>query len=220
MPLNVLAFIHAVLFALWFGTHLAGLVLLWQMRIAERAGAGEQRHLARALMRIERLSRSAFILLLPMGLELAEARDFFHLGGAGTLGIWLLALIWLVGVWLQPRSRRTDFAVGLRTAQRVLMVFVGLLLIGAGSLSLLGGAQVGPGWLALKIMLFGAALLLTFGIEMATQPVLYATEQESRQPPPAFDVALEGALPRATALSVLLYLCLLGAAWLGFAKAL
>ncbi len=219
MSRSILAFTHVVLFALWFGTHLAALLLLWQMRIAKRAGVAEQRHLALALMRIERLSRSAFILLLPMGLELAEARDFFHLGGAGTLGIWLLAIIWLVGVWLQPRSRRTDFAVGLRTAQRVLMVVVGGLLLGAGGLSLLGGAQIGPDWLALKIMLFGAALLLTFGIEMATQPVLYATEHESRQPPPAFDVSLERALPRATALSFLLYLCLLGAAYLGLTGA-
>ncbi len=219
MQISILLLSHVALFGIWFGAHLAGLVLLWQMRVAERANAREQRHFVLGLMRIERLSRAAFILMLPLGLELAEAGDFFHLGGAGTLGIWLLALIWLAGVWLQPRSRRTDFAVGLRTAQRVLMVVLGLLLLGAGGLSLLGGSQVGPEWLALKIMLFGTALLLTFGIEMATQPVLYATEHESLRPPPAFDVSLEQALPRATALSVLLYLSLLGAAYLGLTRA-
>ncbi|MFQ5347923.1 MAG: hypothetical protein ACE5ED_08800 [Rhodothalassiaceae bacterium] len=218
MSTSVLLLAHLAFFAIWLGAHLAGLVLLWQMRLAERSGAMEQRHMVVALMRIERLSRSAFILMLPLGIELAEARGLFAMTGAGTAGVWLLAVIWLIGVWRQPRSRRTDLAVGIRTAQRVLMVIVGLLMLGAGALSLAGGPPLGASWLAAKFMLYGAALLLTFGIEMLTQPVLYSTEGDSLRPPPPFAVSLEHSLPRASALAALLYLCLLAAAWLGLTQ--
>lgn len=208
---------HLILFALWLGAHAAILALIWQIRAAQGAGE-EQQRLLRAMMVVERLPRTAFVLMLPMGLQLAENLGLFQLGGLGALGAWIIAAIWLIGIWMQPRSRRSDMAVGIRTAQRVLMVIVGLMMLGAGLLSHLSGAPIAAGWLAGKFAIYGLSLLLVFGIELATQPLLYSLDKESPRPAAPFDAALARALPRVTALALLLYIGLGVASYLGLVK--
>lgn len=209
--------LHLVLFALWLGSHVAILVLMWQIRAAAGAEA-EQRRLAAAMMVVERVPRTAFVLMLPMGLQLAENLGLFELGGMGAAGAWIVAVVWLAGIWLQPRSRRTDAAVGLRMAQRVLMVSVGLLMAGTAVLSLISGAPIALPWLAVKFALYGLALLIVFGIEAVTQDVVYAAGRDERRPAPPIDRAIVRALPRAAALSLVLYACLVGASYLGLVK--
>lgn len=217
MEHSVQIWLHLLLFALWLGSHVAILVLMWLIRAA--AGAEpEQRRLAAAMMVVERVPRTAFVLMLPMGLQLAENLGLFELGGMGALGAWIIAVVWLAGIWIQPRSRRTDAAVGLRNAQRVLMVAVGLLMLGAAALSLVSGAPIALPWLAGKFALYGLSLLIVFGIEAVTQDVVYATGNDALRKPPPIDRAIARALPRATTLALLLYACLAGASYLGLVK--
>lgn len=208
---------HLILFALWLGAHVAILALLWQMRAA--VGKDEESApLLRAMMVVERLPRTAFVMMLPMGLQLAQNLKLFHLGGLGALGVWIVAVVWLVGIWIQPRSSRSDIAVGIRTAQRVLMVTVGLMMIGTAVLSLLSGEPIAARWLAGKFAIYGLALLLVFGIELVTEPLLYTLDKTSPRPSAPFDEVLGQALPRATALALVLYLGLGAASWLGLVQ--
>lgn len=209
--------LHLLLFALWFGGHAAMLVLLWQMRKA-KGSEMEQMGLDRALVMIERIPRTAFVLMLPMGLELAANLGLFGLAGAGEFGIWVIGLMWLAVVWLQPRNLRSSAAVGLRAVQRVVMVVVALVMAGSGILSLLSGEPIAASWLAGKFILYGIALLLTFGSEMFTQDLLYAIDPDERHQRPALDVVLERAIMPVTILAILLYACLATAAYLGVAQ--
>lgn len=211
------SWLHAILFALWLGSHVAIMVLMWQIRVAAGAEA-EQRRLASAMMAVERVPRTAFVLMLPMGLQLAENLGLFELDGMGAAGAWLIALVWLAGIWIQPRNRRTDAAVGLRMAQRVLMVSVAILMLGTAVLSLISGAPIALPWLAGKFALYGLALLIVFGIEAVTQDVVYAAGDDGRRKAPPIDRAIEHALPRAATLSLLLYACLAAASYLGLVK--
>lgn len=209
--------IHLILFALWLGTHVAVLALLWQMRFAT-GHEEEQIRLTNAMHAVERLSRTAFVLMLPMGLQLAENLGLFQLGGMGALGVWIIALVWLAGIWGQARSTRTDLAVGLRAAQRVLMVSVGLIMIGTAVLSALNDNPIAYDWLAGKFALYGAALLIIFGIEIVTQPVLYSAAGPGLRPTRPLGEAVSLALPKATFLSALLYICLGLASYLGLVQ--
>ncbi len=217
MSLYSQTWIHLMLFGFWIGTHVAVVALMWQMRFAEGHEEGQKR-LTGAMESVERLSRTAFVLMLPMGLQLAENMGLFQLGGMGALGVWIIAIIWLIGLWTQPRGTRTDMAVGLRAAQRVLMVSVGLIMIGTAALSLLNGSPIAHDWLSGKFALYGAALLLVFGIEYVTQPILYSAAGPGLRPTRPLAEAVSIALPKATILSVLLLICLGAASYLGLVQ--
>lgn len=206
-----------MLFGFWIGTHVAIIALLWQMRFAEGHDDAQKR-LTGAMHSVERLSKTAFVLMLPMGLQLAENLGLFQLGGMGAFGVWIIAILWLVGIWVQPRGARTDIAVGLRAAQRVLMVSVGLIMIGTAALSLLNSSPIAYDWLSGKFALYGAALLIIFGIEYVTQPVMYSAAGPGLRPTRPLAEAVSIALPKATILSVLLLICLGAASYLGLVQ--
>lgn len=206
-----------MLFGFWIGTHVAIIALLWQMRFAEGHDDAQKR-LTGAMHSVERLSKTAFVLMLPMGLQLAENLGLFQLGGMGAFGVWIIAILWLIGIWMQPRGARTDVAVGLRAAQRVLMVSVGLMMIGTAILSTLSGNPIAHDWLAWKFALYGASLLIIFGIEFVTQPVLYSAAGPGLRPTRPLAEAVSAALPKATILSVLLVICLGAASYLGLVQ--
>ena len=208
-----------MLFGFWIGTHVAVIALMWQMRFAEGYEEAQKR-VTGAMHSVERLSRTAFVLMLPMGLQLSENMGLFELGGMGAFGVWIIAILWLAVLWTQPRGARTDIAVGLRVAQRVLMVSVGLVMIGAAVLSLLNGNPITDGWLAGKFALYGSALLLVFGIELVTQPVLYSAAGPGLRPTRPLAEAVNAALPKAMVLSALLLISLGAASYLGLVKAL
>lgn len=204
-------FLHVVLFGLWFGAHAAILMILRELKQA--GDVGRQQRILVLMQTLERIPRSAFVLMLPLGLQLAETRGLFEIAGMGVVGAWIVALVWLVLIWAQPRASKSDMAVGLRTTQRVFMVVVAVIMAGAGILSLLSGAPVGASWLAAKFLLYALAIMAVFGLEMSTQEPLYTAFQQRGSGD--LDAAVRTALPRATLAGLALFAALLGAAYIG-----
>jgi len=204
-------FFHVVLFGLWFGAHAAILMILGELKQA--GGAEQQQRMLITMQTLERIPRSAFVLMLPMGLQLAENRGLFEIAGMGVVGAWIVALVWLAVIWAQPRASKSDMAVGMRTTQRVFMVVVAVIMAGAGILSLLSGSPVGAGWLAGKFLLYAIAILAVFGLEMSTQEPLYAAFQQRGSG--NLETAVRTALPRAALAGIALFAALMAAAYLG-----
>ncbi len=209
---------HLVFFALWFGMSLAVVLMLGAARrVAVRPG--EAIGLVRTALFIERLPRTAFVLMLPAGLQLSANLGLISLQGAGVAGAWVLGVLWVIALWWRPPERGDALARGLRVVGRVLLAVVGGLTIGASLLSLVSPEPAMPSWLALKMGLFGAALFVTLVGDLLHDRIILLVAEDDPRPRPDPAVALGRAVPSLLALEAVLLLILLVAAWLGLVQA-
>lgn len=196
-------FFHVVLYALWFGGYLS----LWLvvLKLSPDHDSTQRASQLKAAARILVMAKGAFILMLPMGLQLVENLDLMALPRAGATGAWIFALIWLVLSW-QGGHGQSQESKGLRAAEWVVEGAFVAIIGGAGILSLLSGAPATVGWLGAKLVLFAAALLAMILVDTALQQ-LFGSSTEDR----AARTRLALAVPALALVS-------LGAAYLGVAQ--
>ena len=198
-------FFHVVLYALWFGGYLSLWLVVLKLNpatdSAERAGQ------LRAAARILVMAKGAFILMLPMGLQLVENLGIMTLPRAGATGAWIFALIWLSLSWQGGHGKGQE-AKGLRAAEWVVEGAFVAIIGGAGILSLLSGAPAVVPWLGGKLVLFALALLAMILVDTALQQ-LFRSATEDKAAKTRFALAVPA-----------LALVSLGAAYLGVAQPL
>ncbi|RME66649.1 MAG: hypothetical protein D6782_03910 [Alphaproteobacteria bacterium] len=196
-------FFHVVLYALWFGGYLSLWLVIWRLRPDQ--DSVQRAVLLRAAARILVMAKGAFILMLPMGLQLVENLGLMALPPAGAAGAWIFALIWLGLSWRGGRGQGQE-ARGLRAAEWVVESAFVAIIGGAGILSLLSGAPASAGWLGAKLLLFALALLAMIVIDTALQQLFRSTAE---------DAVAKRRFMLATPVLVLVSL---GAAYLGIAQ--
>ena len=178
-PMRVMAFLHVVLFAYWIGADLG--VMLTSLA-GSKAGASEdaKRRLREAWALIDMAPRTCLVLMVPVGLTLAERYGSPITGGALGL-VWIASLAWVWLVWMvhlkehSPLGKlfwRIDFAI--RTA--VMLAFVAF-----GAWCLVNRTPIAEGWLAAKFLLFGVTIFLGLAIRV----MLLAMLRPTAQPAPA-----------------------------------
>ena len=213
-------FLHIVLFAVWFGSTIAVLVMLsrfWGGALATPMQAVQPRAL-KSLMYIVRIPKTAFILMLPMGLQLAGNLELITLASGTTYGAWAFALVWLAIDWKAAPSGQGDISKAMRVLERVLQATFVLVLGGAGTLSLLSGNPVESAWLATKMMIYAGTLIVMalFDLSLVQAHAAIGGEPGGTPDPDGAGAAQKGALNRAFVLLVLLLIMLLWAAWTGY----
>lgn len=209
---------HLVFFALWFGMSLSVALMLYAAR--RRADSpGEALGLVRTALFVERLPRTAFVLMLPAGLQLSANLSLISLQGARVAGAWLLGFLWVAALWWRPPEKGDALARALRMVGRVLLFVVGILMIGAALLTFISPTPDMPVWLALKVGLFGVALFVTLASDFLHDGIILLVAEDDPRPRPDPALALGRVVPALVALEAALLLILLGAAWVGLAHA-
>ena len=209
--------VHVVLFANWFGTGLAGAIVLARAGRCVEAG----RAMVSTALVLERIARTAFVLMLPAGLQLASDLGLVTLSGLGALGAWLVGIVWVVVLWLRPPETGDSAARASRMVGRVFLIVVGALLLGWALLGALGQEAAVPGWLAAKIGIFGVVLFLTLASDVMHDRLLALFHHRGPEPPAAEALAavLQEIGPRVLAVQLAISLGLIAAAWMGLVHA-
>ncbi len=210
---NFQIFLHIVLFALWLGSSVTILVMVCWLHTRGDA-SGERKMALSSLSYLVRVPKTVFILMLPMGLQLASNLGLIELANESTIGVWIFAIIWLAIDWIGAPNRQTTTAQALRIVERVLQAAFVVVLGGAGVLSLLSGTPVDASWLATKMIIYAGILivmaLFDFSLERA-----YPQLKRGREPVTG-DKQLLSPVVTAAGLLVITIVLLLVAAWTGF----
>ncbi|WP_405238687.1 hypothetical protein [Lentisalinibacter orientalis] len=216
---GLLDYLHILLLVFWLGTDLG--VLLAARRVRDAAlSPAERLTLLDLALRIDLLPRIAFSLMFAVGATLG------YLGGTLPLPGWALGLLWaLTAAWLTLTlallAAEGKPVQGLLAAvQRVWLVAVALA-CGLAALWLLAGSGEAavPGWLALKIGLYGFVCLAAIGIDRAFLPLIPAMGELARSgSSAALETRISGAINHALRYVHTLYGLLFLAAFLGVTK--
>jgi hypothetical protein len=155
---SILDFLHVLLFAYWLGPDWG--VFVNGRRVADESLSREERlRFLKASVAIDIFPRSSIVLLIAVGLTLANKGGYLALGTLGLALIWLVAVIWLLLVWITgyilspgPLKARFDKVhVAIRH-----MVTAALLAIGV--YSLIFNTPIVIDWLAVKFILVAALI--------------------------------------------------------------
>jgi len=158
-PYLVLVYIHILLFVYWLGGDLG--VYISSGYVANRKLPIDERFRFLALLQACDMGpRTALILFIPVGLEMARILGVIELGPAVVGPVWLLSLIWLAVNWWMffnpqhpkvPPLRDLDLKI-----RFVLIPLIALLAI----YSLATGGPVTAPWLQVKLLIFSVVVSL------------------------------------------------------------
>jgi hypothetical protein len=158
-PYLVLVFVHILLFVYWLGGDLG--VYVAAGYVADRKLSLEERfRFMHLLLVCDMGPRTALILFLPVGFEMARILGLVPFGAAVTSAIWVFALAWVgANHWLF-KNERHPLAPKIRDIDIYIRYAVMTGMAGLGLYSLVTGGPVTAPWLAAKIFLFGCVMLL------------------------------------------------------------
>lgn len=155
-----LLIVHLLLFAYWLGADWGVFVTARYVADPE-LGMDERRRFLKAAFGIDLMPRMAFTLLLPVGLQLASYYGIaWTPDGPFMLGIWIAAIAWLI---LNIQGyKRIGTAAGetLRLIDTRIRYVLAPVLIGTGILSLVTDGPVPQTFIALKLIVFGAMVIV------------------------------------------------------------
>jgi len=206
-------FLHIVLFALWLGSSVTILVMVCWLNMHGDESSERKMGLS-SLKYLVRVPKTVFILMLPMGLQLASNLGLITLANESTIGVWIFAIVWLGIDWIGAPNRQTSTAQAMRVVERVIQAAFVVVLGGAGVLSLLSGAPVEASWLATKMVIY-AGILVVMALFDFTLEKAYPQLEDSREPLTGGKQMLSPVVI-AAGLLVITIVLLLVAAWTGF----
>jgi hypothetical protein len=158
-PYLGLVYLHILLFVYWLGGDLG--VFVSARYVADRKLSLDERfRFLHVLLICDMGPRTALILILPVGFEMARILGLVPVAPMITGLIWLFCLSWLAMNWwmfknerhpVVPRLRAIDMAI-----RYVVMTVMGLL----GLISLIAAGPVAARWLAAKMVLFACVMAL------------------------------------------------------------
>ena len=168
---SIATFFHLLLFVFWLGTDVG---VFLAAKISERSELSvETRSTVLGLgMVLDRLPRSALALIIPSGLELANASGQLALSPGVRLTVWAVALAWLAILWtgfLNPQTRTEERAM---LFNFVMNAVLALLVLGAGAFLLYQGATAT--WLAMKVTIVGLIFVCGVLLDVMFKPAVEA----------------------------------------------
>ncbi|GMU76920.1 MAG: hypothetical protein AMXMBFR45_24110 [Gammaproteobacteria bacterium] len=206
---------HVVLFAYWLGGDF-GVYVCSRYVVRPDLPITERERFLDALMAIDIMPRTAIVLLPAVGLQLATMRGAVDIGAGGLAVVWLLDAIWLSVVWMAYRTLRQPSGARwqqIDVAWRFVLV-VGLLW--AGVQSLRRGTPVHSNWIATKLLVYAALLMVGLYLRISIRGwrAGFARLRNGEQGP-AVDALFANAHRRARYAAWLFWLLIITMAWLG-----
>lgn len=209
---------HVVLFAYWLGGDFGVYVCSCYVVRADLPVAERERFLE-ALMAIDIMPRTAIVLLPAVGLQLATMRGAVDLAAGGIAFFWMLDAIWLAVVWMAYLTLRRPSGARwqqIDVAWRFVLV-AGL--IWAGIQSLRHGGPVHSNWIATKMLVYSALLMVGLYLRVSIRGWREGfTRLRNGEQGPAVDALFTGAHRRARYAAWLFWLLIITMAWLGIAQ--
>lgn len=166
-----LVYVHLLLFVFWLGADVGVFLLGQHFRKREIYSLDQRIALLKLLVVIDLVPRSAWALMVPLSLSVAD------MGGWWDAPHWLIALAWATGtfwlwlVWDSHAHDQTPRAARNRRIEGVLRWVVGIFYLWLGGQSVLMGAPLVPTWLAWKAFLFGCIFVAAIMIDISFKPV-------------------------------------------------
>lgn len=162
----LLVTLHIVLFAYWLGGD-------WGVYVCSKYIASpdlpldERRRFLDALLLIDILPRTAIVLLPVVGLQLAMLRGTVALPGWATAFAWVIGVLWLAVVWTAFLRRGTPFGEQVQRIDVGWRVLLIVALLANGTWSLVGDGPFREGWMALKLLVYAALLVIGLYLRLA-----------------------------------------------------
>lgn len=211
-------FVHIVLFVYWLGADVGVFVLA--RRAKDPTLAFSQRSLLLEMaMKIDFTPRIAFVLMLPVGVQLAWNLGLLHSSALLPAMAWAVAGFWLALVLVVARNPAASPLL-----QRVLSAWLLILATAMFTASALGmwtDTLLSVPWLTGKLALYGVICLLALGIDYAFKPVGAGfAELAARGSSEQLEARISSGIDATIRVVVALYLALLLAAFLGTVKPL
>ncbi len=213
----VAVFFHVLLFVFWLGTDVG---VFLAAKISERAELSvETRSTVLGLgMVLDRLPRSALALIIPSGLSLAAMSGQIAPGSGALWAAWIVAILWLGILWagfLNPQTPTEQRAMLFNFAMNA---FLALGVLAAGLYLVFLGETAS--WLALKVLIVGLIFVCGVLLDVMFKPAVEAfvaitTEGATDE----LNTQYSKAISPVYIIVLLIYALVLGAAWLGIAKA-
>jgi hypothetical protein len=167
---STLVYLHVLLMVFWLGTDIG--VFIAGLRFIDPKRSLEERQAVINLgMVIDRYPRICFVAILPVGLQIAYLRGFMPALSAQLLILaWALSAVWMTAVVLSMRLHGKPAARPWQILERWFRIVGFLSFTGLGIAGWTGDLIV-PGWLAGKLVGFGAICLCALLLERAFAPV-------------------------------------------------
>lgn len=211
-------FLHIMLLVFWLGTDVGVLVLARAARRSDLAFA-QRAVLLQYAMLIDVLPRVCLTLAFAVGLHLAASMGLVSLPPTAFAAAWLVGLGWLGLLIALHRAEGTPRHARLAASNLALQAVLGAVVTTLGVASLAGGGPFPPGWLAWKVVLFGAIFLCSIMIDVEFRPMgpafaRLATEGST----PAIEAVIRRSIDRAIVWVLAIYALLSIIAFLGAVK--
>jgi hypothetical protein len=156
---TLLVTLHVVLFAYWLGGDF-GVYVCSRYIVRPDLPLNERERFLEALMAIDIMPRTAIVLLPVVGLQMAILRGSALIPPVVMVIAWAIAIAWLTVVWMAYLKMRTPdgkYWQRIDVSWRVVLIMV---LIWAGTVSLLNDWPINAKWIAAKLLVYAALLVV------------------------------------------------------------
>ena len=159
-PYLVLVYVHIVLFVYWLGGDLG--VFFSAKYVADRKLSMDERfRFLHLLMNCDMGPRTALLLLLPVGLEMARLIGVIEVSPAIGGIVWLVSLVWVATNWWMHFNERHAIVPKLRAIDQNLRYVLIVLIAGSAIYSIAtGNGPVLATWLQVKLLVYAFAICL------------------------------------------------------------
>ncbi|SIN59767.1 hypothetical protein SAMN02745824_0303 [Parasphingorhabdus marina DSM 22363] len=168
---QLLVFIHVLLFVLWLGADVGVFMLGQHFRKRDKYDLPQRLILLQLLVSLDMVPRTAWALMVPITLTMADAGGWWDLPGWAVILAWLVGGFWLWLVWDAHIHDQTERAARDRMIEFFLKIGLTLFYLGLGIASLANEAPLIPVWLATKALMFGLIFAAAIMIDVAFKPV-------------------------------------------------
>ncbi len=168
---STLVFIHLLLFVFWLGTDI-GVFLAAKMSERDALSVETRATLMQLGMVLDRLPRTAVVLIVPTGLQLAVNLRMLDVPSAVMLLVWAVSAVWVAVLWsgfLNPHSAKEQRALKFNFIMHVIMVLAVL-----AYLIFLLLADTTPFWLMIKIAMIGCIFVAGIVLDVMFKPAVAA----------------------------------------------
>lgn len=189
---------HILLFVYWLGADLGVLILARAVKRADLS-FDQRALLLRMALLIDVTPRIAFVLMFPVGFQLASGLGLVHAGALAHAAVWLFAGAWLALVLAIGRNEGKPLGQRLMQFHLALQGVLAVVFVGLGASSLLGHGPFDGAWLAAKVALFGLIFACAIGIDWEFRPIgpafhRLATEGSGPEVEAAISGSIDGAI--------------------------
>ncbi len=174
-------FVHIVMFVIWLGMDV-GVYYCGKFTARRDLTYAERRRFLELLLLLDMGPRTALVMMVPTGLQLAHNLGLISLAPLLLSLVWTVSLAWLAMVWLQYLQPSSPWRPLLARADYTIRYLVIAVFVTGGLAAIFLDTGVAGGWLRLKLVLFGAVISMGLILRATLPPWLMALERLKNDP--------------------------------------